>query len=64
MKDDSETTELRTQIAEVLGWYVYSYNREDIVRSLQEYLDSGAEIPDALRGEIVKTIGRLSDYLR
>lgn len=64
VKDDSETTELRTQIAEVLGWYVYSYNREDIVRSLQEYLDSGAEIPDALRGEIVKTIGRLSDYLR
>ena len=64
VKDDSETTELRTQIAEVLGWYVYSYNREDIVRSLQEYLDSGSEIPDALRGEIVKTIGRLSDYLR
>jgi hypothetical protein len=35
-----------------------------IVEKLQSYLDSGAEMPAAVRNEVVKTNGRLKAYMR
>lgn len=62
--DSSEDEDIRLAVAEVLGWYVYSYNREEIAERLEEYLSSGENMPDNVRAEIRKTVGRLSDYLR
>ena len=62
--DPDEPEELRTEVAEVLGWYVYAYNRDMISDRLQDYLDSGADMPESVRKEIVRTVNRLDDYLR
>jgi len=62
--DGAEHEKLRVKCAEVLGWYVRAHNRGDIVNKLQAFLDSGAEIPAAVRDEVVKTNGRLKAYMR
>ena len=62
--DSQEDEVLRVKCAEVLGWYVRAHNRGMIVEKLQAYLDSGAEMPAAVRNEIVKTNGRLKAYMR
>lgn len=62
--DGSEDEDLRVEVAEVLGWYVYAHNRAMIVEELCGYLESGQDIPGPVKEEIVKTVGRLEDYLR
>ncbi len=57
-----EPEELRQEVAEVLGWFVYAHNRKMIADTLREYIDSGADIPENVRREIVKTVNRLDDY--
>ena len=64
IKDNEEQEALRVRCAEVLGWYVRANNRAEIVEKLQSYLDSGVEIPDAVKNEVVKTNGRLKAYMR
>ena len=64
IKDNEEKEALRVRCAEVLGWYVRANNRAEIVEKLQSYLDSGVEIPDAVKNEVVKTNGRLKAYMR
>ena len=63
-KDSAEEEKLRVRCAEVLGWYVRAYNRSMIVENLESYLKSGAEMPDAVRDEIIKTNNRLKAYMR
>ena len=62
--DNAEDEKLRVKCAEVLGWFVRAYNRGMIVEKLNAYLESGAEMPEAVRDEIVKTNGRLEVYMR
>lgn len=49
--------EFRVAIAETLGWYRYSYKRDEIVSALREILPQ--EKDDHVADEIAKTIARL-----
>lgn len=62
--DAQEDETLRVKCAEVLGWFVRAHNRGMIVEKLQSYLESGAEMPAAVRNEVIKTNGRLKAYMR
>ena len=62
--DSQEDEVLRVKCAEVLGWYVRAHNRGMIVEKFEDYLESGVEMPAAVRNEIVKTNGRLKAYMR
>ena len=64
VSDKTLETSFRVSVAEVLGWYVRAWNRGHIVERLGEILSSDDQLPDELRTEIVKTMGRLNDYLR
>ncbi len=64
VKDSGESSALRTECAEVLGWFVWAHNRRMILDEIGEYLESGAEMPRELRDELVKTQGRLKYYTR
>lgn len=62
--DPAETEQIRIQCAEVLGWFVRAWNRRDIIKGIDGYLDSSDAIPFALRDELVKTRSRLAYYTR
>lgn len=64
VKDAEQSENMRTRVAEVLGWYVRAYNRAEIISSLEEYLASGETLPEGLRKEIVRTINRLKVYMK
>ncbi len=64
VKDSSERAALRTECAEVLGWFEIAWNRRMIIESIESYLDSGEEMPAELRGELIKTRSRLKCYTR
>lgn len=64
VRDSSETTEIRTQCAEVLGWYSRAWNRGEIIGGIKEYMASEDDIPPAVRNELTKTLGRLMLYMR
>ena len=54
-----DDTAQRTAIAETLGWYRYSYLRDDIVARCRDLM---ATEPDgAVRAELAKTVRRLTD---
>ena len=53
------SNEVRQVAAEVLGWYDHSIAREDIIHTLEEFLDKDA-LPDNVAEEAKKTIKRLS----
>jgi len=56
--DSSENEELRLIAIEALGWFNYSYRKNDIIKGLQPLtLESNKN--EALRKEAVKTINRL-----
>jgi len=64
VKNPDEDLALRINFAEHLGWYVRAWNKVEIIDSLKDYVQSGSQMPDALRNEIIKTINRLSEYTR
>lgn len=64
VRDSSETTEIRVQCAEVLGWYTRAWNRGEIIEEIKGYMSSEEEIPSELRDELTKTLGRLKLYMR
>lgn len=65
VKNDKEPTSIRIQVAEILGWYSYAWNRAEIVEGLENYLSNKpSSVSPELEGEITKTIGRLKEYLR
>lgn len=63
LKDDSEDDELRIALAEALGWFTLSYERESIVQVCRE-LASLPETGDKLSDELVKTAARIEVYMR
>lgn len=63
VRNPEEPLSIRVQVAEILGWFVQAHNRDAIVSSLEEFLSVDSSDP-ALKDEVVKTVGRLKDYLR
>ena len=64
VKDNSESTALRTECAEVLGWFVRYHGRRELISAITDYLESGTSMPREVRDELVKTKGRLEYYTR
>lgn len=64
LSDPSEPLALRMDVAEALGWYVRSFNREEIVRSCKRILADHPQTEPELASEITKTINRLNAYMR
>ena len=64
VRDGSESEATRVQCAEVLGWFVRAWNRKEIIGGIDACLNSGDEIPDAVRDELVKTRSRLAYYTK
>ncbi len=64
LSDPSEPLALRMDVAEALGWYVRSFNREEIVRSCKQILADHPQTEPELASEITKTINRLNAYMR
>lgn len=64
IKDSSEDTALRVLGAEALGWFVRAHNRSEIIASVEKYLAEENDVPQELRDELTKTLGRLKDYTR
>ena len=62
--DSGESEDTRVQCAEVLGWFALAWNREEIVRRIDEYLNSGADTPEELENELIKTKKRLENYMK
>lgn len=62
--DSRESEDTRIQCAEVLGWFVRAWNRAEIVRRIDEYLNSGADTPEKLENELIKTRKRLENYMK
>jgi len=54
-----DDVQMRTAIAETLGWYRYSYKKEEILGACRELLQSETEA--TVRNELQKTIRRLTD---
>ena len=64
VRDSEEPLSIRIQVAEILGWFVQAHNRDKIAASLEQFLSEGGPVDPALKDEVVKTVGRLKDYLR
>lgn len=62
--DEGEPVAIRIQVAEILGWFIQAYNREEIVARLERFLAANPGADAALRDEVTKTVGRLKCYLR
>ena len=57
--DPAEDEYLRTVCAEVLGWYLRSVEKDQILEALNATLEKGVE-SEKVRKEIIKTIKRLN----
>ncbi len=62
--DNTESTALRTEGAEALGWFVRYHNRRELISAITGYLESGKSMPREVRDELVKTRARLECYTR
>lgn len=63
--DKDEDMSLRIQCAEILGWYVYAFNRSEIIESLEEIIptfDGNDAETSALIEELEKSLQRLKHY--
>ncbi|HMA62186.1 MAG TPA: HEAT repeat domain-containing protein [bacterium] len=58
MLDSSQDLKFRIKIAEALGWFTYSINREQIVAACDKILQ-GKDSPESLRAEALKTKNRI-----
>jgi len=56
---ESEDQEFRVDIAETLGWYVYSYKKNEIVAKCESLLSQ--EKNEGVANELTKTINRLKN---
>ena len=63
LQDSSEELSLRVALAEALGWFTLSYERESIVEVCKE-LAALDNIDDNLRNELLKTVARIQVYMR
>ena len=61
--DESEDEALRILLAEAMGWFTHSYQREKIVDRFTQ-IASQPQTTDRLRDELHKSIGRIKHYMR
>jgi HEAT repeat protein len=59
LKDSADDTEVRTILAEALGWFSLSIKRGDIIKALAE-MEKDSSLPEELRKEIIQSVLRLS----
>ena len=59
LTDKDNSLEIRLNVAEALGWYIYSYKRQDIIDGCQKILATNSDLEPELRAEIEQTINRL-----
>lgn len=63
LQDSSEDTSLRVALAEALGWFTLSYERESIVKVCTELAANSLE-DIKLRNELLKSAARIQVYMR
>jgi hypothetical protein len=63
LKESGEEEELRIALAEALGWFTLSYERDSIVNVCRE-LALLPETGEKLRNELLKTVARIEVYMR
>ncbi|MCF0167472.1 MAG: hypothetical protein HUJ93_02335, partial [Bacteroidales bacterium] len=63
LDNDEFTLETKVSLAEVLGWFKYAYNKDLIIAGLEQRLNKG-NLDPVLHDEMVKTVGRLKEYMR
>lgn len=59
LTDKDNSLKIRLNAAEALGWYIYSYKRQDIIDGCQKILATNSDLEPELRAEIEQTINRL-----
>ncbi len=59
LADKENSLTIRLNMAEALGWYVYSYRKQEIIDGCQKILAENPDIEPELTGEINQTILRL-----
>lgn len=57
LQNEATPTEVRVALAEALGWFTHSVRRTDIAKACRTLLQT--QQPEALRQELVQTLGRL-----
>lgn len=61
--DDTEEESLRITLAEALGWFTLSHNRDAVLRTLK-VVAAKPQTPAALKDELLKSIARIEVYMR
>jgi HEAT repeat protein len=61
LSDNSDDTQVRTTLAEALGWFRWSVKRPELLKSLHKIYKDKA-LPDELRKEIHQSILRLKYF--
>ena len=59
LADKDNSLVIRLNMAEALGWYVYSYRKQEIIDGCQKILNDGTDLEPELKAEIEQTINRL-----
>ena len=59
LTDKDNSLKIRLNAAEALGWYIYSYKRQDIIDGCQKILATNSDLEPELKAEIEQTINRL-----
>jgi hypothetical protein len=63
LRDQGQDMNLRIKLAEALGWFTLSREREDIISACRRLADEEKTAPQ-LRNELLKTVNRLEEYMR
>ena len=56
-KDSKADNEIKVLVAETLGWYRYSYKKDNIIERCKEFY--AEEKDPAVKAELLKTLNRL-----
>ena len=59
LTDQENSLKVKLNVAEALGWYIYSYRRQEIIDGCQKILAENSDLEPELRAEITQTINRL-----
>ena len=57
--DKENPLEIRLNMAEALGWYIYSYRKQEVIDGCQKILATNSDLEPELKAEIEQTINRL-----
>ena len=59
LTDKDNSLKVKLNIAEALGWYIYSYRKQEIIDGCQKILAENQDLEPELRAELTQTINRL-----